>query len=416
MFILVDGNNFYVSCERVGNPSLIGKPVVVLSNNDGCAISRSDEAKALGIEMGKPLFKIKEMDIPVTYLSSNYAMYGDMSSRMADIIGMYAPEVEVYSIDECFGRMHGVLDYEAKCREMRQRILKWIGIPTGVGIAPTKSLAKVANKIAKKFPERTGSVYCIDSEEKRIKALEWLKVGDVWGIGKQNAAKLKKHGIHTAYEFTTKVSAEWVKKNLSIVGYRLQRDLMGYPTLDFEDVKPKKAIACTRAFEKKQLANLPYIEERVRAYASNVSAKLRLQKSHASCVQVFIQGDYAHRNLPGFNIGLISATDYPTNSTFEIIKTAMKILRAIHKDDFEIAKAGVVVSGLTPADSFQTTFFGHESPKDIKAMEAIDFLNLKYGRNTIKFGGQDLKREFKQRQDHLSRNYASNINELIEVH
>jgi len=416
MYIIVDGNNFYVSCERVGNPSLNNKPVAVMSNNDGCAIAMSNEAKAIGIKMGDPTFKIRERPDAgnITLLSSNYALYGDISARMVDIIRLFAPEVEVYSIDECFGKIHGVINYEEKMRELRKTILQWIGIPTCIGIAPTKSLAKAANRIAKKFPEHTGGVYAIDSEKKRINALKWLEIGDVWGIGNAHADRLRGIGIKTAYDFTKDLSNDWIKKNMAIVGFRLCRDLSGLPTLDFEDVKDKKMIAHTRTFDKKRRGDFPYVKERVSTFAANVAEKLRAQKSFAATVHVFIQGDYKHRFLPGYSIGLASATDYPTNSTFEIKKTAIKILEAIWRDDFDIAKTGVMVSGITPAPNVQTTIFGYEKSKDQVAMAAIDKLNLKFGRHAIRFGGEDRKLH-KMLREHLSRNYASNINEIIEI-
>ncbi|HOQ50011.1 MAG TPA: Y-family DNA polymerase, partial [Candidatus Kapabacteria bacterium] len=232
MFALVDCNNFYASCERVFRPDLNNRPIVVLSNNDGCVIARSNEAKKLGIPMGAPAFQyekiFKEFDVEV--FSANFALYGDMSNRVMTILSDFSPEIEIYSIDESFIKFSGssILRLNDIGLEMRQRVLKWTGIPISVGFANTKSLAKVANKIAKKFPEQTKNVYIIDNEEKRVKALKWLKIEDVWGIGRQYSKLLQKMDVHTAYDFT-QLNDEWVKKRMTIIGLRLKRDLQGIP-------------------------------------------------------------------------------------------------------------------------------------------------------------------------------------------
>ena len=252
MFALVDCNNFYASCERVFQPQLNLKPVAILSNNDGCVISRSDEAKALGLPMGAPAFKydafFKANNIHV--FSSNYPLYGDMSSRVMKILEQFTPDVEVYSIDEAFLQFKGFENYDFNSygNDIRLRILKWTGIPTCVGIAPTKALSKVANKIARKFPKQTKGVYVIDSEEKRIKALKWLKIEDVWGIGYRLQKQLKAKQCHTAFDFT-QLSDEWVKSNFSITEWRLKKDLEGISKIPLEYREPKRSIATTRSFE-----------------------------------------------------------------------------------------------------------------------------------------------------------------------
>ena len=226
MYALVDCNNFYVSCERVFQPQLNGKPVVVLSNNDGCIISRSNEAKALGIPMGAPEFQVRDLikqhDIRV--FSSNYALYGDLSHRVMKILENYSPNVEVYSIDEAFLNFSGmtILDLNVYGAEIQHRILKWLSIPIGIGFAPTKALSKVANKIAKKFPERTNGIYVIDTEEKRIKALKWTKIEDVWGIGFRLTKKMQAKNINTAYDFTLPHNESFIRKEMGVVGMRLK--------------------------------------------------------------------------------------------------------------------------------------------------------------------------------------------------
>ena len=253
MYALVDCNNFYASCERVFAPSLNHQPIVVLSNNDGCVVARSNEAKALGIPMGAPAFQYKALfqQHKVQVFSSNYALYGDMSSRVMNLLAEFTPEMEVYSIDEAFLKLEGFEKFSltAHGAAMRRRVFKGTGIPVCVGMAPTKALAKVANRIAKKFPERTQSVYLMDSEEKRVKALKWLAVEDVWGIGRKHAQKLKAHAVHTAYQFS-QLPDDWVRKHFSVVGLRLKKELEGIPTLDLESPTSKKRIATTRSFDK----------------------------------------------------------------------------------------------------------------------------------------------------------------------
>ena len=252
MYALVDCNNFYVSCERVFNPNLRNKPVVVLSNNDGCVISRSDEAKALKLPMGAPIFKWKAFckTNHICVLSSNYPLYGDMSHRVMSILEQFTPDVEVYSIDEAFLEFKGFddIDYTDYAYQIRQRILQWIGIPTCVGVAPTKALSKIANKIAKKYQKRTKGVYVIDSELKRIKALKWIDIEDIWGIGRGLQKRLKAKGCKKGYDFT-QLSDDWVRKNLSITVWKLKKDLEGHSKIKFDKIKTKQAIATTRSFE-----------------------------------------------------------------------------------------------------------------------------------------------------------------------
>jgi DNA polymerase V len=251
MYVLADCNNFYASCERVFNPSLNGKPIVVLSNNDGCVIARSNEAKVAGVKMGAPAFQIKELiqRYNIQVFSSNFILYGDMSRRVMSILASYTPVYEVYSIDECFLDLNGI---DADMREyglrMRTQVRRWTGIPLSVGVAPTKSLAKVANRIAKKFPELQG-VHVIDSEEKRIKALRWLPIEDVWGIGRRYARKLRAMGVNTAYDFT-QLPESMVRSLMTVVGWRLQRDLQGIPSIEMELPEKKDSIATTRSFDR----------------------------------------------------------------------------------------------------------------------------------------------------------------------
>lgn len=418
MFALVDCNNFYASCERVFNPNLIGKPVAILSNNDGCVISRSDEAKALGLPMGAPIFKWESFCKAnnVTVLSSNYPLYGDMSSRVMSILKQYSPEVEVYSIDESFLYFKGFDNYDLikYGLEIKSRILKWTGIPTCVGIAPTKALSKVANKIARKYPNQTKGVYVMDTEEKRIKALKWLSVEDVWGVGRQLSKRLQTKGCKTAFDFT-QLPDVWVKKNFSVVEARLKRDLEGIPTLKLDEiVTQKKMIATTRSFDY-SYSDIEYIKERVSTFAVSCAEKLRKQGSSCHVIIVMLKSDKHKKELEQHRTSTSINLTYPTSSSLIISNCAISALMSIFKKGIQYKKAGVIVTGLVPIDNHQLHLFDAENPKHQPLMKSIDSLNAKYKNNKIRIANQDLKRTWKMRQDRLSPRYTTNINDIIVV-
>lgn len=417
MFALVDCNNFYASCERVFNPALNGKPVVVLSNNDGCVIARSNEAKAFGIPMGAAAFEYKKIfeEKNITVFSSNYALYGDMSSRVMNLLSEFTPDIEIYSIDEAFLKFYGFEYHNLQVigNNMKNRVTKGTGIPISIGFAPTKALAKVANKIAKKYPEKTSSVYVIDTDEKRIKALKWLPIEDVWGIGRKHAKRLKALKINNAYQFT-QLSDDWVRKNMSVVGLRLKHDLEGKPTLDFEKVANKKMIATTRSFEG-MLTNFQDVKERVSTYAVSCSEKLRRQKSHCNMVMVFLHTNGFRKDLPQYGRNIVIKTDYPTNSSFDLIKYVNIGLKAIFMEGYHYKKAGVIVMGLTPDNQKQFALFNSENPKHQPIMHIVDRLNTSYGNNKVKFGSQSFGRQWKMKQERLSPRYSTCLNEIIEI-
>lgn len=417
MFALVDCNNFYASCERVFKPQLNGQPIVVLSNNDGCVVARSNEAKAVGIKMGVPLFEVNELveKNNVNVFSSNYELYGDLSNRVMSILSNYSPETEIYSIDECFLKFNGYetyFNYHSIGLDMRKTVVKSTGIPISVGFAQTKALAKVANKIAKKFQERTQGVYIIDNEEKRIKALKWTEIGDVWGIGRQNSKRLKAMNVNNAFQFT-QLSDNWVRKNMTVVGLRLKHDLLGISSIDFEDIKPKQNIACTRSFEK-MYNNISDIQERVSTFSAIVGEKLRKQNSHCNLITVFILSNYHRKDLEQHRAFRTFKTDYPTNSTLEINRLVQLCLKSIFKEGVYYKKAGVIVGGITPADSFQLKIFGGENPKHIDLMKSIDTINHKIGFK-VKFGQNDMNRRHKMRQEKLSPCYTTKWDQLLVV-
>lgn len=417
MFALVDCNNFYASCQRVFEPHLIGKPIVVLSNNDGCIIARSNEAKALGIPMGAPAFELKKLfeEHKIYVYSSNYALYGDMSSRVMNILSRFSPEIEVYSIDEAFLKFTGfnLFDLDEYGLQIQRTVTKGTGIPISVGFAPTKALAKVANKIAKKFPERTKSVYTIDSDEKRIKALKWTKIEDVWGIGRKHAKRLHAKNVFTAYQFT-QLSDEWVRKEMAVVGVRLKKELEGQPTLDIEKTQNKKTIATTRSFEK-PFTKLEDISERVSTFTASCSEKLRKQNSHCNMIMVFLQTNYFRKDQPQYSRNCIITTDFPTNSTIELNHYAQIGLKAIFKEEYHYKKAGVVVMGLTPNSETQLSLFNSSNPKHQPLMSVIDKMNTNFGTNKVRFATQSLGRQWKMKQEKLSKCYTTKVDEIISI-
>ncbi len=396
---------------------LRGKPVGILSNNDGCIISRSDEAKALGLPMGAPIFKwehfCKENQISV--LSSNYPLYGDMSARVMRILEQFSPDVEVYSIDEAFLEFKGFdnYDFTEYAHQMRNRILKWTGIPTCVGIAPTKALSKVANKIARSNIKKTGGVCIIDSEEKRIKALQWTPIHKVWGIGRGLEKRLKAKGCQTAYDFT-QISSDWVLKELSIVAWRLQKDLQGISKILLDEVASKKMIATTRSFER-TYSDIENIKERISTFANACAEKLRAQNSSCHMLYVFIRSDRYEKYMPKHKASKTAVFSYPTNSSLLISKAAIQIVEDVFKPGIRYKKAGVIVMGLVPTENHQLDLFSHEDPKHASLMKSIDKLNRKYKSDKIKLASQDLQRTWKMKQERLSPKYTTNINDIIHV-
>ena len=418
MFALIDCNNFYVSCERVFNPKLNNKPVVVLSNNDGCAISRSNEAKALGIPMGAPAFKYEKVfrKNNVKVFSSNFPLYGDMSSRVMSILSKFTPNIEIYSIDEAFLKFEGFENYdlESYCLGIKDMVLKWTGIPISIGIAPTKALAKVSNRIAKKFPNQTKGVYSISSEKKRIKALKWLKIEDVWGIGFRHSERLKKYKVNNAYDFIS-LPDNWVRKKMSVVGLRLKKELEGKSVLELEEVRsPKKAIATTRSFEG-TITDYEKIKERISTFAVCCAEKLRSQNSNCNSIYVFVRSNKFQKNKPQYRNGILMNIPFSTNSNMVIGKYALEGLKKIFKQGIDYKKAGTIVMGIDSSENHQLNLFESENPKHKYLMKAIDHIQKKEGQSKIKLASQDLGKRWKMKQEKLSPSYTCKVNDIIRV-
>lgn len=414
MYALVDCNNFYVSCERIFNPALEGVPVVVLSNNDGCIISRSNQAKALGLKMGEPIFKRKELveQHNVHVYSSNYALYGDISQRVMDTLRLFTPMLEIYSIDEAFLDLSGIdLARIGHGEAIRTEVLQRVGMPVGIGIAPTKSLAKVANHIAKK----NNGVFVIDSEQQRDWALRNTPIEDVWGVGRQYAKLLVSNGITTAYQFT-QMSAPWIRKHMSVVGLRLRDELMGTACLSIETmIPPKKNIATTRAFGKKT-KSIEHLREAVATYATLCARKLRRQKSIASLLTVFIHTDPFSSQHKYVSHSITLTLPTPSNADIDLVRVALWGLNKIFEPEQLYKKAGVIISGIGPASAVQTTLFEPLSQDRKDALSRVsDSLNAKYGRGTIKLAIQGSGAEWKLRQERLSPGYTTRWRDIIRV-
>jgi len=416
MFALIDCNNFYASCERVFSPSLVNRPVVVLSNNDGCVVARSQEAKAL-VPMGAPAFKYKTIfrEHNIAVFSSNYALYGDMSARVMNILADFAPAMEVYSIDEAFLKFDGYknINWADYGQQIRKRIKKWTGLSVSVGWGPTKSLAKVANRIAKQFAGRTQGVYTINTEEKRQKALRWLPIGDVWGIGRRHAARLERLGVQKAIQFV-QLSDVWVRKNLSVVGLRLKQDLSGKAVLDLEQLPAKKSIATTRSFAKTYRHFAP-LKERVVTFAAKCAEKLRRQDATCGAVMVFVRSSRYKAATRPYAKSIVKQLPFQTNSTIELAKFATQCLQQIYKEGVGYKKAGVIIMGIKSAQAQQQTLFEQTNPRHKALMHTIDQINQSLGQPKVQLASQCPKSMWKMKQAHLSRRYTTQLDEVLEV-
>ena len=418
MFVLVDCNNFYASCERVFQPQWEGKPVVILSNNDGCVIARSNEAKALNIPMGAPAFKYKQQfkQQGVKVFSSNYPLYGDMSNRVMTILEKYTPNLEIYSIDEAFLQFKGfdLFNLEQEGQRMRKQVRKWTGIPVSVGIAPTKALAKIANKIAKKFMKRTQGVYTIDTEEKRIKALRWTKIGDVWGVGRKHKIRLEAIGVCNALQFTQLPDA-WVRKHMSVLGLRLKKDLSGVSSIQLEEIIPiKKGIATTRSFEG-TITQFSDLEERISTFATSCAEKMRKQRSSCNALLVFVRSDPHKKGGFPYRNSCVLPLPYATNSSILLSKHAVMGLQKIFKKGVHYKKAGVMIMGLIPTEKRQLSIFQNNNNKHLTLMQSVDRIHKRFGPHRIKLANQDLNRTWKMKQEHLSQRFTTELNEIITI-
>lgn len=418
MIALVDCNNFYASCERAFNPNWNNRPVVVLSNNDGCVIARSNEAKALGIKMGVPAYQIKnEIErYGIGVFSSNYTLYGDMSNRVMTMLSSYSPNIEVYSIDECFLDFSGFERYDLKeyGEDIVRTVTKGTGIPVSMGIAPTKTLAKVANKFAKKYKGYKG-VCIIDTEEKRIEALKRTEIGDVWGIGHRYTKRLALYGVSTAYDFAQMPKA-WVRQQMTVVGERTWKELNGEPCIDLELVTPDKKQICTSRAFSKAISEIEGVEEAVSSYASICAGKLRKQRSCAQALIVFIHTNNFREDLPQYFQNCVVKLPVPTNNTPEIVHYALIALRNIYRKGYFFKKAGVIIIDIVPDNAIQQNMFDNvDRERQNKLMEVVDRLNSGFSRNNLSLAIQGGRRKWKLKQELLSPCYTTRLSDIINI-
>ena len=419
LFGLADCNNFYCSCERVFHPDLIGKPVVVLSNNDGCVIARSEESKALGIKMGDVFYQVKDKleQNDVAVFSSNYNLYGDMSRRVMSLLSRYSPKVDVYSIDEAFLDLSGMGDAEQLTeyfKKMVRHIRKGTGIPISLGIAPTKTLAKMASKFAKKYKGYEG-VCLIDTDEKREKALKLFEVGDVWGIGHRSVEKLNYYGIKTAWDLTQK-SESWVRRELTVTGVRTWKELQGESCISIEELPHKKSICTSRSFADQGLNKLADVEETIANFAAQCSRKLRKQHTVCNSITIFAHTSRFRQDLPQSYIYQTANLTVPTNNQQELISIAVKMLRAYWKDGdcYFYKKAGVIVWGISRDNAIQTNLFDTvDREKQAALAKAIDAINRKNGYNKIRVAVQGDEKGWQLKREYISKQYTTNLDDVI---
>ncbi len=420
MYALVDCNNFFVSCERAFQPELEGKPVVVLSNNDGCVVARSNESKAMGIKMGTPFFKIKNL-VDSGHLqvrSSNYSLYGDLSSRVMSILASAVPKIEIYSIDEAYLIVDGINENDLRvlCFELVRRVRQWVGIPVSIGIASTKTLAKVANHFAKKYPGYKG-VCAIKTDEQRIKALLLTPINDVWGIGRRVAPKLIEMGLETALDFTARPE-EWVRKVLGIGGVRVWRELQGREAVENEKHEARQSICTSRSFAE-TITDIQELSSRVSDFAAKCAEKLRKEGTSALCVNTFLYTNRFREDKPQDFPDATIHLDVPVSSTQEVVAAALKALRMIWKPGFEYKKAGVVVFDIVPNNERQMSLFDEgealRERQDVLS-KVMDEVNVT-GRNVLRVATQRPGHYADGiRKDHTSKPFSTDWNGLIEVH
>ncbi len=415
MIALVDCNNFYASCERVFQPQLEKQPIVVLSNNDGCVIARSNEAKALGIKMGAPAFKMKTIfdHHKVHVFSSNFALYGDLSRRVMQILDEGSPAIEIYSIDEAFLDLNGINKLNQFAINLRTKVGKWTGIPVSIGMAPTKTLAKVANKIAKKHTQN--GIFLMRKETTIYQVLKHIPVSDLWGIGRQYGKFLSRNGFDTAWDLVN-ANESWIKSNMSVNGLRMVKELKGIPCYFLEHQPPRKKNICTSRSFGMDVIHLQELEEAVASYASTCAMKLRQEKSLTSSILVFIKTNPFKNADHQYNPCQKIILDVPSNDSMEITKQALKALKNIYKKGFSYKKAGVIVGDIVPQNSQQLSLFDIKDSFKIKnIMSAVDHINQKMGRNKIRLAVQGFDRKWRLKQEKLSPCYTTRFSDVLEV-
>ena len=416
MIALADCNNFYASCERVFNPALKDKPVVVLSNNDGCIIARSNEAKALGVRMGEPVFKARRIieENNVNVFSTNFALYGDMSKRVMSLLDILSPEIEIYSIDEAFMDFSGIKNCFNLGLKMRDTVAKHTGIPISIGIAKTKTLAKVANHFAKRYSKK--GVYVLNRKKQTTDILKSIPVSKVWGIGSKYAKMLNSYGVESAYDFVM-LNEDWVLNKMTIVGLKIQHELKGKPCISI-DTNPlsKKNICTSRSFGV-SVTQFRSLKESISAHAARCAEKLRLEKGCARYVSVILKtnpfsvSDEYYYGYKSTNF------DVPTNDTFDIVNAAETLMKSIYKEGLVYKKSGVIVGDIIPQSRIQLNIFDIDQKRARRKNlnSAVDFINQAMGRSTIHIGSQGINRRWQLKQERLSPCYTTKWDDLLKI-
>ena len=399
---LIDCNSFYVSCERLFNPKIQNVPVVVLSNNDGCVISRSTEAKKLGIRMGEPYFKVKDLvkKNNVQIFSSNYALYGDLSRRVMKVLKGFTDKIEIYSIDEAFLDLSHIKDEQVEeyGKQIRERVLKWTGIPTSVGISNTKTLSKVANHIAKK--NKAGVIFLKENIDNILKDFD---IADVWGVGRQLSKLYIKNGIDNAYKLKN-ISNTWVKKSTNVLGAKTVMELRGISCIDLETEETRRKSCCvSRSFGKK-VESLDKLKESITTHCLNAAEKIRTDKQTTRAVTIFIRTSPFDKNRKYYSNSITIELPVATNNSIELVKTAISALGKIYKYGYFYQKAGIISSKLRDASEKELNLLAPIlENKSQPLMRAIDFTNAKYGRNAISIAQAGISNDWKMRREHSSR-------------
>lgn len=421
MYALVDCNNFFVSCERVFRPDLEGTPVVVLSNNDGCVVSRSNEAKAMGIPMGQPFFKIRSLmeKGQLVAFSSNYALYGDLSSRVMSLLADAVPQIEIYSIDEAFLHLEGIDPEKISviCRDLVDKIRKWVGVPVSIGVAPNKTLAKIASHFAKKHKGYNG-VCMMETDAKRLKALALTPIDDVWGIGRRLAQKMLARGIKTALDFVHR-PREWVRDTFNINVVRTWEELQGRACLEEEREERRKSICTSRSFAE-MIEDEKELQLRISDFAAMCARKLRQEGSAAYDVTAFLYTNRFREDLQQYFPSATIRLEVAANSAQEIIGAALRGFRTVYRPGYQYKKAGVIVSGIVSDEEIQGSLFDFDDKlrqKQDKLSEVMDAVNAETaGNSLIRLAVQrpghyadGIRSEFR------SNLYSTSLDEIIKV-
>jgi DNA polymerase V len=414
---LVDCNNFYCSAEKLFRPDLEKTPIVVLANNDSCVVSRSSEAKALGIKMGQPWFEIQEraqLD-GVLALSSNYALYADISNRVMSVISGFSPCVEVYSIDEAFADLTGMPKLREVSYQIRDRVAQWIGIPVCVGIGPTKTLAKLANHVAKRHPRSKG-VFNFNAlnEPQKKQLLERLPAAEVWGVGGKLNAKLADMGIYTVQDLKT-AHAPTLRSRFGVVMEKTQRELQEVPCLEIQEIQPnKQQIISSRSFGQ-AVTDVEVLQDAMSMFVANASVKLRAQQGHAAMIQVFLLTNRHRKDQPQHSPSITVPLPYPTADSLEISRWVGHLTSKLFKPGYAYKKAGIVLSGITSVAHRQGDLLEPLAISNEKLMQALDSLNKRFGRGTVKVSTQGAYKQWQMKQERKSPRYTTNWNEIPKV-